>query len=259
MLLLLCEQEKEPDIVLFADTGGEQKGTYDHVANMRLWCEARGIPFVIVSNGSEEKGWTLEENCLKRRELPSLAYGFKGCSVKWKRQPMDRYLRDHVPQVRNAWLRGEKVIRYIGIDAGETRRKKLEPDEKFIYRYPLVEAGIDRDGCIAIIQRHAIEVPPKSSCFFCPAMKKAEIQSLPQNLKDRALAMEENAKTHTVLGLGRSWSWTEFLTGKKSKSQLEAETATAKRLEEAARAANLPDFADPPPCDCTDEDVEWLL
>lgn len=233
MLLHLWDAGIAPGIVLFADTGGEQEGTYKHVTQMALWCSARSIPFVKVNNGSPEKGATLEENCLRRRELPSLAYGFKGCSVKWKRQPMDRYLRDHVPEVRAAWAAGELVTRFIGIDAGEVRRKKLPPDDRFVYRYPLVEAGIDREGCIKLIHKHGIEPPPKSSCFFCPAMKKHEILALPKDLQERAKAMEANAapNLHTVRGLGRSWSWTDFLQGQAA-----------------------PNIENPPPCDCTDED-----
>lgn len=213
MLLHLIEQGTPPAMVMFADTGGEKPATYAHVESMRSYCAGRGIPFVVVSNGSEAKGWTLEQNCLKRQELPSLAYGYKGCSVKWKRQPMDRFIRDWQPAI-DAWARGELVDRFIGIDAGEPNRAKLPPDAKFRYRYPLVDAGIDRDGCIEIIKRHGLEVPPKSSCFFCPAMRRSEILDLREKHPDllkRALAIESNAATHTVEGLGRNWSWAGFL------------------------------------------------
>jgi len=59
-------------------------------------------------------------------------------------------------------------------------------------------------------------VPPKSACWFFPASKKREIVWLrehhPELLK-RALAIEENAKPNltSVVGLGRSFSWGEFL------------------------------------------------
>lgn len=248
MLLLLCDTDRTPDLVLFADTGGERPETYDHVQEMWLWCRLRGIEFKVVDNGSPEKGRTLEENCLKRRELPSLAYGFKGCSVKWKRQPMDRYIRDRWQPARDAWARGEKVIRYIGIDAGEVRRKQLPPDDKFVYRYPLFEAGIDREGCIELIKSHGLAVPGKSSCFFCPAMRKEEILALPADLQKRAVFMEHNAvearrareakgevSVSSIKGLGRShFSWEELLTGK----------------------APTFEFDNPAPCDCMDGDDE---
>jgi hypothetical protein len=236
MLLLLEEQARLPDLVLFADTGGERPETYRHVGFMSSWCGERGVPFVTVSIASHERGACLEDICLRRKELPSLAYGFKGCSVKWKRQPMDRYIRDEWPPAKAAWARGELVDRLIGIDAGETQRTKLPPDDRYRYVYPLVDAGLDRDGCLELIAEHGIEQPPKSSCFFCPAMRKEEILALSEDHPDlfaRAVAMEDNAIAHTVRGLGRDWRWRDFVAADKRQGKL---------------------FAPAPPCDCMDED-----
>lgn len=213
LLIHLHSVGKSPTLVLFSDTGGELPATYKHLTEMQQWARARGIAFERVSNAGRGQGETLEENCLMRKELPSLAYGFKGCSTKWKRQPMDRYIREWQP-AKDAWARGEKVIRYIGIDAGENHRAVLTEDKKFTFKYPLVEIGAARAECIEIISKAGIEVPPKSSCFFCPAMKKPEILAMQKNHPDlmkRALAIESNAVTHTVKGLGRRWSWSDFL------------------------------------------------
>ena len=56
--------------------------------------------------------------------------------------------------------------------------------------------------------------PGKSSCFFCPSMKKQEILYLKEHYPDlfnRAATLEENAMPYlkTVKGLGRSYSWKE--------------------------------------------------
>ena len=235
LLLHLLDTEQPLDLVLFADTGGELPRTYEHVEEVQRWCDAHGLRFVRVSNGSDANGWSLEENCLRRHELPSLAYGFKGCSVKWKRQPMDRHIRDNEPEAVAVWASGGLVNRYIGIDAGEAHRKQLPPDNRYVYRYPLIEAGIDRDGCVALIKRHGLSVPGKSSCFFCPAMRKSEILALPEEYKQRAIAIERNAVTHTVAGLGRSWKW-ETLIGSPS-------------------TPTLP-FQSESPCDCMDGEEE---
>ena len=235
MLVLLDRQGRLPSLVLFADTGGERPATYRHVAEMSAWCAQRGVPFVTVTNANEQRGASLEANCLRRKELPSLAYGFKGCSVKWKRQPMDRYVRDEWAPAKEAWARGELVERLVGIDAGETRRASLPPDARYRYVYPLREAGIDRDGCVALIRSAGLDVPGKSSCFFCPAMKKAEVAALTTEHPDlfaRAVAMEANAVTHTVKGLGRSWRWQDIA------------TVPRQAVETAA------------PCDCMDDDDE---
>lgn len=213
LLLELVERGYAPDVVLFSDTGGEKPSTYRHVDEMEEWCLTRRIPFVRVSNASRGQGDTLEENCLQRKELPSLAYGFKGCSVKWKRQPMDRWLRSWEP-ARQAWADNKKVLRVIGIDASEAHRATLTEDKLYRYSYPLVNWQMGRDECIASIQRHGLRVPEKSSCFFCPAMRKHEIIELQRQHPDlaaRALALEANAVTHSVAGLGRNWKWRDLL------------------------------------------------
>ncbi len=213
LLLAMCRKHMPPDLVLFADTGGERPETYHHVEHVWHWCEEREIEFRLVTNGGRGQGATLEENCLKRKELPSLAYGFKGCSVKWKRQPMDRFVREWEPAVE-CWATGGKVIRYIGIDAGESHRAVLTEDDKFVYQYPLVDWQMGRQECIEEIKSKGWPVPPKSSCFYCPAMRRSEILNLQlqhPDLLDRAIAIEANAETHTVAGLGRNWRWADFI------------------------------------------------
>ena len=236
MLVGLVERKTPPDVVLFSDTGGERPETYEHVRAMEQWCIQRSILWQTVSNAGRGQGDTLEQNCLQRQELPSLAYGFKGCSVKWKRQPMDRWVAKWDLAIA-AWERGEKVVRYIGIDAGETHRAVLTEDAKFAYQYPLVHWGWDRDACVLAIKMAGLAVPPKSSCFFCPAMRKHEILELQRthpDLLQRALAIESNAKTHTVVGLGREWKWSNFV---------KQENAQGKLFQDAIT----------PPCGCMDE------
>lgn len=49
---------------------------------------------------------------------------------------------------------------------------------RYTCRYPLREWGIDRVECGRIITRAGLPLPPKSACFFCPAMREVEIQLL---------------------------------------------------------------------------------
>jgi hypothetical protein len=44
--------------------------------------------------------------------------------------------------------------------------------------YPLREWGLDRAACGRIIVDAGLPLPPKSACFFCPAMKQFEIEQL---------------------------------------------------------------------------------
>ncbi len=52
---------------------------------------------------------TLEQNCLATGTLPSLAYGWRSCSDKYKRRPQDKYVNQWGP-AREAWSRGEKGV-----------------------------------------------------------------------------------------------------------------------------------------------------
>jgi hypothetical protein len=67
-----------------------------------------------------------------------------------------------------------------------------------------------------VIQAAGLPVPMKSACFFCPASKRQEILWLREHhpeLLQRALDIESNAEANltSVKGLGRSFSWRQFL------------------------------------------------
>src|SRR6185436_10754257 len=122
---VLVELERRrivPDLILFADTGGEKPATYFYLPVIQEWLAAHGMPPVTVVRVGTVKGKrgdysTLEQNCLVNGTLPSLAFGRKACSLKWKRAPQDRYVAAWAP-ARAAWARGERVRKVIGYDAG---------------------------------------------------------------------------------------------------------------------------------------------
>lgn len=213
MLIGMHERGEKPDAILFADTGGEKPETYRHVDRVRNWCFEIGFPEPQPVRYHESRHATLEMECLNNETLPSKAFGFGGCSVKWKRQPMDKWIANWQP-AQATWQQGEKVIRLIGIHAGEVRRGKIPDDAKFTYRYPLREWGWGQTECEAAHARAGITLPCKSACFFCPAMRKAEVIHLSKEHPDlfaRAVEMERNATAsgtlQTVKGLGRHWTW----------------------------------------------------
>lgn len=235
LLVGLWERGERPDFILFADTGGERESTYAHVREVGAWCSRVGFPPITRVSNADRPNFqhaSLELECLNNATLPSLAYGNKGCSAKWKRQPMDRWLRGQA-RVQHAWESGERVVRMIGIDAGEAHRSanlmSIE-DPRWVYRRPLVDWDWAREECIEAIQRARLEVPGKSACWFCPAMKKREVIQLAKeapNLYARALEMEDTAAPNngpTVRGLGRAWSWREVVDADRAQLKLFPET-----------------------------------
>ena len=206
------ERGERPDAILTADTGGETPGIYAHIEAVSAWCERVGFPKVtMVRKGGRQE--TLEENCLRMKMLPSLAYGFKGCSHKYKIEPQEQWANND-ERCKAVWSAGEKVVKLIGYDADEHHRAKIPEDKKYTYQYPLVEWDWGRDECVEAIKRMGLCQPGKSSCFFCPAMKKHEIRAMAvmhPDLMQRALALEANAELTAVAGLGRSFAWRNLL------------------------------------------------
>ncbi len=226
MIVEMVRRGEPLDLVIGSDTGGEKPETYAAIEIFRAWLRERGLGHVIVSKGTVKcdvskrkkiivpEGTTystLEEECLVNKGLPSIAYGWKTCSQKWKREPIAKYLREWGP-VAEAWARGERVTQLLGYDVDEERRAKQQQTNRFTFRYPLIEWGWGREECVVAIEAAGLPVPPKSACFFCPSSTVPEIKKLRHEHPDlfaRALAMEDNAQSGltSVKGLGRRFAW----------------------------------------------------
>jgi hypothetical protein len=251
MLIEFAQRGIRPDLILFADTGGEKPETYAYLPVMQEYLARIGFPAVVTVRYVPTRAdyHTLEEQCLKTGTLPSLAYGGKSCSLKYKRTPQDRYILASYPPAE-LLRRGQRIVRAIGFEAGEERRtyahvvkaigldageehrqtwmpptqvkgKRLSREQwldqhYFVYWYPLLAWGHDRERCKRIIAQAGLPIPVKSACFFCPASKKPEILWLQEHhpaLLERALRIENNAqaKLTSVKGLGRSFAWQAYL------------------------------------------------
>jgi len=217
MLLGLHARGQRPDLILFADTGDEKPETYDYRTVIDGWLAARGWPTVVTVRRKPTRSrvsggvyTTLGENCLEHETLPSLAFGYKACSKKWKREPQDAYCAAWAP-ARAAWKVGLRVTKAIGYDAGPQDSKRawrLKDDRRYTYVYPLREWGWTRERCIEEIQGAGLPVPEKSACFYCPASKPAELVTLHRKhpeLTARIIEMEDRARPHltTIEGLWR--------------------------------------------------------
>ena len=226
------------DAVVFADTGGERPATYAYIERMSAWLVEHNAPPILTvryfspTHGAE----SLEANSLRTGHLPSIAYGYKACSMKWKRDAVEQWAR--------GWLKpGEQAVKWIGYDYGEPRRwlgKPMNDGARWLHRYPLVEWRMDREDCLRAIAAAGLPSPGKSACFFCPMSKPREVVALAKEAPElyaRALAMEEAGKPYSgrIRGLGSYFSWREVV---------EADAAQVKLFE---RETELP-------CGCWDGD-----
>ena len=71
---------------MFADTGGEKPETYDFIDKMRTWT-VRNMDLGIVALANDGMYGTLENECLTKNTLPSLVFGWRSCSDKYKMRP----------------------------------------------------------------------------------------------------------------------------------------------------------------------------
>lgn len=216
MLIGLKQKGIKVDYILFADTGGERPETYSYIQYFNMWLIKNGMPEIITvrykTKGGEEI--TLEQDVINNQTLPAVAFGWKTCSQKFKIQPIEIWLKENIDF-------SIKPVKYIGFEKGEERRMRPDPNGIYENQYPLIEWRWNRKKCKEVIESAGLCLPPKSSCFFCPNMKKHEVLSLPDDLKERAIAIEANAsKVAELKGLGRYYSWTDLINADESQLKL---------------------------------------
>ena len=166
--------------LIFADTGEERDHTYEFIEKyFNPWLEAHGRTLEIVKD---------TETVLERWERFSVTGSrqFRACTQYAKVEPVKRYIAEK-----------GGGIKLIGIDAGETERAIERP----LSVYPLVELGIDREGCERIIKEAGLPSPGKSGCWHCPFMRVNEILNLARHYPCRfdridRLEYAATAKTH---------------------------------------------------------------
>lgn len=220
LLILMKRRGEIPALITFADTGDEKPGTYAHLDVMQLWCRENGFPpITIVKNGLPQgvKDGSLFGECMRLGTMPSKVFGMSSCSMKWKVEPQYKFL-----QAWRAERFGVHIRHFVGFDAGESHRaNKSTPIRDFeTVEYPLIEAGWERDECIAAIDKEGLPRPGKSACYHCPSSRKEEVRWLKVNhpnlyakaiaMEARALAGEGQAPPARVKGLGRHWNWATF-------------------------------------------------
>lgn len=225
MLVGFVQRGIRPDLILFADTGAEKPETMAYLEVINEYLRRHEFPEVIVVKYQPVRATydNLYDNCIQNKTLPSLAFGYKKCSLKMKVAPQDKYCDRWAP-AQECWARGEKVIKAIGYDAGpKDSRRAVDKaqDDEYTYWYPLRDWGWEREECRRQILAAGLPLPLKSACFFCPASQPVEVIWLAYkhpHLFRRAIELEDNARPNftTVEGLWRSstktrpGSWRKF-------------------------------------------------
>ena len=182
LYLMLIDQGVEFEAV-YADHGADWPETADYV---KLFTDL--YPVTILNpkvnrphNGGRKEWSNLIDFCKDRKIIPQ--QWPRWCTADWKKDIVSKYVE------KPCWM-------FIGIDAGESKRAKITSMGRIEYRWPLIEEGIDRDGCKQIIADHGLPIPPKSGCFICPFQRPDQWRKLRREHPDLfciAVQLEKNS------------------------------------------------------------------
>ncbi len=222
MLVGMWERCIKPTLIITADVGNERPETYAFRPVFDDWLESVSFPrsVTVRYQPGDYKHWPpyndLLSNCLTNVTLPSLAYGYHTCSAKWKIAPINKYVAN-LSWAREWWAEGGRILKAIGFDDSPHEHRRAErgcqtfavqTDERDKYQlcFPLQEWGWTREKCVAAIRRVNLPVPPKSSCFMCPAMKPNEVATLGEpELKAIVVLEARTLERHLAHARGKGW------------------------------------------------------
>jgi hypothetical protein len=245
MIVLMHRMGMRPDIIVFADTGGEKPETYAYLAGFNAWLRSVGFPEVDVVKYEPTRApyATLEDKSLANENLPSLAFRGHECALVFKREPITKFLKAH-PLVQAAIASGRGIHKIVGYDdspadrkrSAKTTKTRLKVMEQIEERracgkaplsdqwevanltnvYMLQDHNLTRPMLPKIVESVGLPVPVKSACFYCPASRPEEVVELKlthPGLFERALRIERIAqegkhKTRQGLSIGLwHWAW----------------------------------------------------
>lgn len=180
-MVLLGEIERPSEfVVLNADPGMENSGSYAHVRAMMRRCQEAGIAAETVD------GPNLYEDLVQVRQhhridnppfYTTKPDGKRGrlrqkCTKHYKIAPMDRAIRRILHEKFGISLTTKSlglgvVEKWIGFSHDEHRRVSL-PSQRYVrFRWPLMEMGMTKADVRQFFIDRSLEVPPRSVCNAC--------------------------------------------------------------------------------------------
>lgn len=165
----------KPNVAIFADTQGEIGATYEHIKKMQTWGTDHGIPLIVTTKGSLEQDVLVGVGA-SQVSIPAFIKTPTGrgvmrrqCTYDYKLLAIQAEVRRQLGLAKGGIAKGRFSVRaMIGISFDEVIRMKPSREEWVTNSYPLVDARLTRTDCKRIIERHGLQVPPRSACYFCP-------------------------------------------------------------------------------------------
>ena len=83
------------------------------------------------------------------------------CTREFKITPIEKRIRQLVGKEKKASL-------LLGISLDEIQRMKDNHVKWIKNEWPLIDARMNREDCKRLLAEHGMDVPRKSSCYYCP-------------------------------------------------------------------------------------------
>lgn len=219
-LVLTVQGDLDYDAHVFANVGDDSENpeTIRYFEDVLLpYAASHGVRLVEAQKrrlGKYEKQTLLGEIYRRERSIPiparmsNGAPGNRACTVDFKIRVVDKYLAE---------TGGKGADHYVGlgITVDEIHRaRKHEPERvrgftKHI-EYPLIDLGLSRSACQAIVKAAGLPEPPRSACWFCPFHSPAEwtrLRASRPDLFQQAVDLEShiNEKRGATLKKDKVW------------------------------------------------------
>jgi len=228
LLMALKGELERPDCAVFADTGWEPKAVYEHLERLKAECERNGFHLHLVSQGclptdlkhhinnwQDESRWAWEGqppfSVIDRTPKPGMPADDGGgrlwrhCTREYKIKPIHRHIRRMLGFKKGQRMPKEPVVeRWYGISIDECQRMRDSREKWAQNRYPLIDAGMDRNNCKKWLERNGWGEVPRSSCVGCPYHSNAYWRRMKKYMPDEwadAVAFDKELRKQQYPGV----------------------------------------------------------
>lgn len=180
LYLMACRDSKKipgrkPDVAIFADTQQEPDWVYDNLERLKAWGD---IPIEVCTEG--DLGQQIEEGVAPGghgfTQIPFWVLGQKGrgtpgrryCTRAYKIDVIHQHVRGLLGLRKGKWAKDKRAVQWIGLSFDELGRMRGSKHPWVGTRWPLIEARMHREDCLAYLDQIGYPRPGKSSCIFCP-------------------------------------------------------------------------------------------
>jgi len=178
MLLMMLEDKKPIDYIIFADTGKDFPQMRDHLTKLAEYIKQHypEAPEITVLRSEKTFDYLMFDHIkIRGKNKGKKGYGWASMIARWCTAELKtRVIEDFIKSL------GEKCVQYIGIAADEPERLRKIPNMV----YPLNERGITEAAALQYCYERGFDWGglynyfDRVSCWCCPLKNQKELKNL---------------------------------------------------------------------------------